>query len=255
VLGVGKVFGSRITVPFESSAEGYHAIMLGADYKDFVENIHVDPETALQTPISYSNLSIGHTSVWRSPNVDFSLNSTANFGLRGAGNSPQEFADKGFKARPNYFYVRSDAVLNTPLFFDDWRLQTRLAGQYALSPIISNEQFAIGGADGVRGYLEAEELADIGAKFTLQVQAPPWRWLEDRFQLGTYAFWDSGLVYAAEPLRDERRTVDLHSVGLGFNLAVFKMVDGSFAWAYPLVPGSRTEKHASRFLFSIRAFW
>ena len=255
VLGAGKVFGTRLSVPLENTASGYYSFTFGADYKDFKENILVDTENSVVTPISYTNLSIGQTNIWRSPQLDFTLDNTLNFGLRGLGNSAAEFADKGFKTRANYFYLRSTAMLNTPLFFKGWSLQARLAGQYAVEPVISNEQFAIGGADGVRGYLEAEELADIGVKATLQANAPLLRFGEDRLQIGGFAFFDAGRVSALEPLGSEPRNTDLRSAGLGLNAVLYRLVDGSLVWAYPLVDASRTQAHESRLLFSIRATW
>jgi hemolysin activation/secretion protein len=255
VLGAGKVFGTRLSLPFLSSAEGYQGLTAGIDYKDFKERIQVDPETMVETPIRYSNLSLGHTGIWRGSSSTFSLNSTLNFGLRGVGGSSQEFADKGLKARPNYFSLRSDAVLDTPFFFKGWGLQTRLAGQYAVDPVISNEQFAVGGADSVRGYLEAEAISDTGVRGTLQVMAPSWRFGSDVLQMRAFAFFDAARVIAIEPLPDEPRHTDLRSVGVGINTNVLRIVDGSFVWAYPLVSGSRTEAHDSRLLFSVRASW
>jgi hemolysin activation/secretion protein len=255
VLGAGKVFGTRLSVPLENTASGYYSFTFGLDYKDFSENIRVDADNAVRTPISYTNASIGQTNIWRSPRFNFTFDNTLNFGVRGFGNGSDEFADKGFKTRPNYFYVRSNAVLNTPFFFKDWGLQARLSGQYAVDPVISNEQFAIGGADGVRGYLEAEELADMGVKASLQVSAPTLRFGDDRLQLGSFAFFDAGRVSAIEPLGSEPRNTDLRSAGLGVNAVLFRLVDGSLVWAFPLVDGSRTQAHESRLLFSVRASW
>jgi len=171
------------------------------------------------------------------------------------GSRSEEFADKGLKARPNYFYLRSEAVLDTPLFFEGWALQTKLGGQYAVEPVISNEQFAVGGADSVRGYLEAADISDIGVKASLQMYAPALRFGVDKVQLRAFAFFDAALVSAIDPLPDEPRSSDLRSVGLGFNTTVFQLVDGSLVWAYPLVSSSRTQAHDSRLLFSVRASW
>lgn len=255
VLGAGNITGLRYNVPFENTAAGTHSFTFSAEYKDFKENIRLDDENSLETPISYSHLSFGQTNVWRYPSFDFTLDNTLNFGLRGLGNSEAEFADKRFKARPNYFYLRSAAILNTPMFFKGWTLQTRFAGQYAVDPVISNEQFNIGGADGVRGYLEAEELSDIGAKVSLQANSPALRFGEDRLQLGGFVFYDAGIVSTLEPLPKEPRDTSLRSAGLGVNMMLYQRVDGSLVWAYPLVDGSRTASGDSRLLFSIRASW
>jgi hemolysin activation/secretion protein len=255
VLGAGKITGLTFEAPFINTAASSHTFKLGAEYKDFKENIRLDEANEVGTPISYTNLSFSLVDVWRGQKFDLSLDNALNFGPRGLANHETEFADKRFKARANYFYLRSSATLNTPMFFKGWLLQTRLAGQYAVEPVISNEQFNIGGADGVRGYLEAEELDDIGAKIALQANSPPLKFGEDQLQLAGFAFYDAGIVSTLEPLPGESRNTDLRSAGAGISMVLYQKIDGSLAWAYPFVDGSRTAKGDSRLLFSVRASW
>jgi len=55
----------------------------------------------------------------------------------------------------------------------DWSLWIRTSGQWASAPVISNEQFALGGAGGVRGYHEGETYGDTGWKALFDLRAPP----------------------------------------------------------------------------------
>lgn len=253
VLGKGKVYGAKFIAPLANTPEGTHTLTLGADYKDFVEDIRLDTASTFQTPISYTNLSLGQTSAWRSPGWQWSLGSALNFGSRALGNSTSEFADKGFKARPNYFYLRSDAMLTwAPQL--PFSASLRLAGQYAVEPVISNEQFAVGGADGVRGYLEAEELGDIGFKATLQIESAPWSPLS-ALKLSGFTFLDTGRVATITPLADEDRNTNLRSFGFGFGVAAFGFAEGTLTWARPLLAAGRTEANDSRLLFRLRAAW
>ena len=48
-----------------------------------------------------------------------------------------------------------------------------VSGQWASEPIISNEQFPLGGTGGVRGYREGESYGDSGWHAQLNVRAPP----------------------------------------------------------------------------------
>ena len=89
---------------------------------------------------------------------------TANFGIRGLGNEEQEFADKRFKGRPNYFYVEGGYELVQSLPWWSTALALDLRGQWAPQPLISNEQFATGGRDSVRGYYDGEILGDYGVQ-------------------------------------------------------------------------------------------
>ena len=54
-----------------------------------------------------------------------------------------------------------------------WSLLLRAGGQWASEPLISNEQFPLGGTGGVRGYREGETYGDSGWHGQLDVRAPP----------------------------------------------------------------------------------
>ena len=258
VLGAGNVYGTRLILPLSNTAAQSHSVSLGADYKDFLEDIRQDAADPFKTPIAYLNFSAGHSSAWRSERQQWTLSNTFNFGPRGFQNSEQEFADKRFRGRPNYFYLRSEAASRMRLFAD-FSVLLSVAGQFAVEPLISNEQFSIGGADGVRGFLEAEELGDMGAKATLQLTSPPWHPFRaaraEQLQLEAFGFYDAGEVALIDPLDGEPARSDLRSWGLGFNILAAGHYSGTLSWAYPLVDGSHTQAGDSRLLFSVRSSW
>jgi len=254
VLGKGKVYGTRFIAPYGSDADASHVLTLGLDYKDFVESINLDEDTAFNTPISYLHFSLADASTWRFGRQTFSLAPSLNFGLRGIYNSVDEFADKRYRGRPNYFYLRAASQYRSAPWHG-FSLVANLAGQYAPDAVIGNEQFTIGGADGVRGYLEAEDISDIGIKGGLQIESPAWRLGLGDSTLGGFLFYDAGVVSAVgSMLDDEVRRTDLSSTGLGLTLASSHL-DGYLTWAYPLVQGQRTVAGDSRLLFSLRAHW
>jgi hemolysin activation/secretion protein len=254
VLGRGQIFSTRMQRPFLNTAASSQLLSFGLEYKDFRESIQLDVDESFNTPISYVNLSMSHTGVWRQPGRQWVLSTTANFGPRGAGNSPDEFADKRFRGRPNYFYLRSDASARFRLPLDA-SLRLSVAGQYAIEPVIGNEQFSIGGADGVRGYLEAEELGDLGFRSSLEIGSPQWGLADRRVLLEGFAFFDTGRVSTIHPLEGEDRNTDLRSWGVGFNLAAFEHFSAALQWATPLLSGNRTEEGDSRLHFSVRSNW
>jgi len=115
------------------------------------------------------------------------------------------------RAGSNYFYARGDL---TTLFTlpKQFSLKLRVAGQGALEPIISNENYSIAGSDGVRGYLESEELGDSAIRGTVQFQSPAVHW-HDR-QLGdAYVFFDGGRTQVIDPLEGQRGHTTLRSLG------------------------------------------
>jgi hemolysin activation/secretion protein len=57
---------------------------------------------------------------------------------------------------------------------DDWSLLAHGAAHWATAPLISNEQFPLGGTSGVRGYQEGENYSDNGWKMSLDLRARPY---------------------------------------------------------------------------------
>jgi hemolysin activation/secretion protein len=254
VLGAGKVVNAQLIFPLVNEANASHSLSFGAAFKDSDEFIDVgDPLLNLRTPIKYVALSLGHDSSWRVPNGDWSLSSSVNFGLRPF-NDAEEFANKRFKGRPNYFYLRAAGAHRRE--FGSWvQARVRVSGQYAVEPVISNEQFALGGATTVRGYLEASELGDVGIGGSFEFGLQPRHYLDERFRAEPYLFYDAGIVAAILPLPGEDRRTDLASAGFALNLGFDDNYSASVSWAYPLVPSGRTDAGDSRFLFMMRSSW
>jgi hemolysin activation/secretion protein len=254
VLGVGRIFNAQAIFPLVSDANGSHSVTFGAAFKDFEETILLDDSDPLQTPISYTTFSLGHSSVWRFPQGEWTLQSSANFGVRRVTNASEEFLLKRLQARPNFFYLRADASYRRML--GPWlEARVRAGGQYAVEPIIANEQFALGGATTVRGYLEASELGDTGIGGSLEFGLQPRRVWGERLLAETYLFYDAGIVGTMNPQDDDPYRSDLASAGLALNLGFADHLAASVSWAYPLVPSGRTDQGDSRFLFMMRSSW
>jgi hemolysin activation/secretion protein len=254
VLGKGKIFGARFVQPWITGTSMSHSLTLGADYKDFGEDIRLDPETGLHTPISYMNLSAGYAGNGGSGRWHWSAGTTANFGVRGLANDEAEFENKRFKARPNYLFLRSDLGLDIALPWD-FRASLKASGQFAVEPLISNEEFSIGGAQTVRGYLEAEELGDMGFAATAQLVSPSWRPFISWAQLSGFVFYDGGRVNSIDSLPGQPTSSALRSWGAGIEIEMLGHVNGALTWADPLLSGSNTRVGDSRWLFSIRGIW
>ncbi len=250
VIGDGQIYGLHYTQPLGIYSGAVHSLSVGADYKDFKQNVQVDPTTALQTPIKYLNLSLAYAGGARWEHESLSLGASANFGARGLVNEPDAFENKRYLARPNYFYLRADAswTLSLPAKFS---LLLRAAGQAAFEPIIGNEQYSIAGADGARGYLEAETLGDQAIKGTVQLGLPPLKFLQSG-ELDGFAFYDAGRTGSLDTLPNETPTLMLRSWGAGLNFHLMTGIDGYVTWARPLVAGPRTAAGDGRVLFSVR---
>ena len=178
--------------------------MLGVDYKDFTDVVGFPTEEdsePLRTPIDYFNFTAAYNSSRHGERTGTSYSAGANFGIRGLGNSRQEFEDKRFKAQPDYFYL-TGSIEHTRQIFDHWELYLSGTGQLSQQPLISNEQFTMGGLGTVGGYLEAEQLADYGASARFELREIT-RAQRSRSTSPGYVFYDWAGAQFIEPLPDQ----------------------------------------------------
>ncbi len=193
---------------------------------------------------------MAYAGTWRDSIEITTLSLSANGGPRGFANSPEGFANKRYKGRGNYFYLRGDGSVNF-LLPASFSFRLRLAGQAAIEPTISNEEFSIAGSDGVRGYIELEELGDSAIKGSAQFQSPPLVWHQRQLADG-YLFYDAGRTDVVDALPGELSHITLRSWGVGLDVLPGQKVTGSLTWAKPLVEGTRTRAGESRWLFILR---
>jgi hemolysin activation/secretion protein len=270
VIGNGRIVGGQMIWPLPASDALYHNVVLGAAWKDFDETLGFDDpdEEDIETPIDYINWSAGYTATIVGESRRHGLGLTANFGIRDVANEPNdlvpnpgvpggfivtgEFEDKRSGSRPNYFYLngRYDVSQDIP-----WgaTLYWNVSGQLSTQPLVSNEQFAVGGVDSVRGYYEAELLGDYGIQSTFEWQGPnlgPKLWK----RLGTLqglVFTDFGRVALQDPLPDQEDGFTAWSAGVGLRLDLQGLV-GALDWAWPMRDGTSTEAGDERLLFRVR---
>jgi len=251
VIGNGKIFGGRLIDAVRASSSQLDSITLGVDYKDFGQDIRLPGSTTDSTPIHYFLWSVQYGASRFGERFDFAASNSLNFALRPVGASDAEFAYKRSGGTASFAYLRGA----TSLTWKSWRgmaLLGRLSYQYAEQPLVSNEQFSLGGVDTVRGYLEAEELVDSGIAGTLELRAPPLRLSAS--QTVVYLFVDRGIGMQQQPLSNQIRSgtvrTDLYSFGAGLHLTGYG-VNANLDWAMPRIDGSRILHGDSRLDFSV----
>lgn len=260
VLGAGRIYGVRYIMPLPEAPGFFHNVSLGADYKDFAEGIKLTDGGTDQTPIDYVAWSAAYSGTILTKHTSSRFNLSGNLGLRGIGNDPDEFEFKRFNAAPNYFYLKADGDHERPLIFGT-RLFVRFAAQFTTEPLISNEQFSIGGAESVRGYLESEELGDYGANGSVEWRTPSaTSWFGGRISnLYLFSFYDAGvarlldpILNAQDPSLSQPSRFELSSWGVGLRFAGFDGLEAAVDWAVPRRSTDRVEADDSRIHFQVR---
>lgn len=252
VLGSGTIVGARYTLPLTTLGSYVHTVSLGADYKDFDEQIGFQDADTIKTPISYLMFSSAYSGTWFHDRGVSHLNLQFSLGPRGLGNTQKEFEAKRFKAAPNFVIVRATVDHLQPLW-RDLSLFTRFDVQAADGPLVNNESYAAGGVDSARGYIEAEALGDDALAITTELRAAPldrlsWGWLGKLELLG---FSDAVLLNVKSPLPGSDASQFLWSTGLGLRLSAIDHVQAALFYAYPLVSGDRTAQGDERVHFSV----
>ena len=245
-LGRGNYYGLRWIKPLRTRGESYsHSLTLGADYKNSLESVVGSADT-IKTPIRYAPLLAQYASTlrWEKALTQFEI--AANFHLRGARKNDTEFAAKRYKASANYLYLRGSMQHTQPL--GNWSVYAKASGQVASGPLISNEEFSAGGADTVRGYVEAEALGDTGTQGTLELRTPP---LLDPATSGldqvyALAFLEGAKLKVLYALPSQKSRYLLSSAGVGLRLTGFKGMQFSLDWALPFKSLTYTQARDSR---------
>jgi hemolysin activation/secretion protein len=264
VLGKGSIYGAHWIAPLPGAGQ---SLTLGADYKDVLTMVLPDStgtagaaattgsanSGAVTAPVRYINWSAVYAGIWASEKHSYAVSAGINFGATGVVNSPDEFANARYNAYPDYFYVRLgfNGGQTLPAGFG---LLERVNAQWADSPLVNNEQFALGGPGSVRGYLDAETLGDSGMAGTFEFHSPALGKHAGSFfsPLYGFVFLDAGLSTLVDPLAGQRENVTLWSTGLGLRLESSHGVTGSVDYAWPERTGVQTRKGDSRIDFLLR---
>jgi hemolysin activation/secretion protein len=251
VIGKGDVAGLRMLVPLGVDEGFIHTLSAGFDYKHFDDNIALGGSST-DAPVTYYPVTLSYQASWVGERAETNLLTSFVFTFGGPGSGPAAFDFARFSARPGFAYLRTD-LSRTQTLPDGIQFFGRLAGQLAGEPLISNEQFSLGGLDTVRGYLESEALGDFGGALQTEVRSPPITEaaglpLND---LRGFGFFDAGTVVLHNPLLQQRPSDVLTSTGVGLRLRLFDHVNGEVVAAFPLNDGPTTKAGNPRALFRI----
>jgi hemolysin activation/secretion protein len=262
VIGQGDIVGVRYIRPLRGFIGYTHSVVAGLDYKNFSDTTTpLGADTGIISPIRYAPFTLGYNAKVTDADgsqTQFSLN--ANWHMRHfgdidvdcAGVRTSAFACKRFNADANYFYARGE-ISRLQMLPGQWSLYARAGGQYASQPLISNEQFGIGGAESVRGYTEYERLGDRALLTSLELRTPNLRATagEGVRELSLLAFADYGDATVVQALPSQQYRFHLASVGLGARLKGWKTLSAALDLAWPLLDGARGNSRNPRLHFRL----
>jgi hemolysin activation/secretion protein len=255
-IGKGDIIGARYIIPFPSYSAFNHTAILGFDYKHFDESTGLagDPAGMSSTPVEYMPLSLAYSASLPDSTGTTMFNAGFNMAFRGLVAKAQNFDDKRFDARSNYFYTTLGLERQQKLP-GGAGLGVKLDGQIADQPLISNEQYPAGGMESVRGYKESEAMGDSAFRGMIELTAPdlaPHFGLGERFQIIPYAFYDFAALWVKEPLPKQEAAMDLQGTGVGIRGFILKDVEYQADGAFALVDTSQTKRGDHQVYFKVK---
>jgi hemolysin activation/secretion protein len=234
VLGKGYSITVGLMAPLGTVGDYFHYLQANIAWKDFNDTVSLGGQ-ANAAPIKYVPLSLTYYGSLRKPEDQFSVNLGLTASLRGIGSNHPDFDVARFRADGDFFYAKGGVswLHNLPKGID---LFASLDGQIANGPLISNEQYSIGGDGTVRGYLQSEGLGDDGIHSSIELRSPslaPWMsHFTDDFRFVLFA--DGARAWLHDPLPQQQDFFDLRSVGIGVTGQALKYLNGSLYLADPL---------------------
>ncbi|WP_233374330.1 ShlB/FhaC/HecB family hemolysin secretion/activation protein [Roseateles cellulosilyticus] len=252
VLGKGTTLGLRYGMN-RLGDNAAHGLSVGVDVKDLKEDVLTSAGT-IGAPLRYAPLQLGYNgSWWGESGGSQQLAVNAAFGLRPVWRQTRsdcQLADGSFGVADQFACKRRGADGGFTTVKLDWRASRRvgptewalhLAGQLASEPLVSAEQFAVGGADSVRGYPEAAVSADYGVLASLELRSrnlapallaafdganlPPFT------EIVVFGFGDMARVALLEPEPGQPHRSTLMGTGLGLRLGLQPGLSLSVDWA------------------------
>ncbi len=266
VVGPGQIIGARAVMTLPPKENFFHTLSVGLDYKHFDQTVNLASDS-LSSPISYVPVVATYSASWQQPEKSQTqLDATVTYGLRGVGSqSETDWDNKRFKATQNFFILSGD-LSETYELPKGFQLFGKVGGQVADQPLVSSEEYSLGGDQTVRGYLESSWLGDIGTAGTLELRTPnigaylqtdlekSGRALKDRKVFNDwrlFTFLDAGAASIYHPLPDQEAATRFWSYGVGTTFKAFDYLNGSVTLALPQTNSETIKAGEPRVLFRV----
>jgi hemolysin activation/secretion protein len=251
VVGRGNIVGARAIIDLPGTDTFIHSITAGVDRKDQFQNV-VTGGIDSKAPVLYYPISLAYSATDLEKDATTQYNASLNFATAGVGSGSFEFDAQRFDAQRQYFYFKGGASRVQSLPWD-MSVYGKFDAQITKDPLLSSEQFSMGGESSVRGYLEAERLGDYGGHGTIEVRSPNFGpSLSSKIDdLHLLAFFDGAALFLRDALPEQERVFHMASAGAGMRFTAFDTLNAAVDVGVPLVDGVVTDAGKMRIHFLV----
>jgi hemolysin activation/secretion protein len=238
VLGKGYAVGVRAIRQLPQWGNYSQSLNFGIDFKHFKQDLSLGG-AGVTAAVDYWPLSASYSLQGEDNGSQVNINLAATLGLRGIGSGVATFNNNRAFASPDFIHVNLDTDLLYNLGSDIFA-DVRFSGQLSDGPLLSGEQFAAGGLQSVRGYLQSEAVGDDGVFGSLELRSPsiaPYLFnFVDEWRF--YGFADNAAVWLHKPLAGQQDTFTLLSAGGGTRFSLFNHFTADALIGVPLRSGT-----------------
>lgn len=240
IFNQSETFGIGISQPIWRTVENQITLGLMAERRHSEAFLQNEPYSFSRGSVNGANnvsvLRFSQDWLNRTDNHVLALRSVANFGvdaLDATIHTRKENLPDG-----RYFFWLGQTQWIQRLWETGVEMHLQGNTQLSTSPLLSLEQFALGGMNSVRGYRKNEMVRDNGFSGTLEFRVPIMPSLIGKNTLQIAPFFDFGRAWYNDIQTPSPQT--LASLGIGFHANPIKQIHLEFYWAQPLRKVSNT---------------
>lgn len=265
VVGPGMIIGERAVITLPTREGLFHTLSVGMDYKHFDQTVKLGTD-GFSSPVTYYPVVASYGATFQDEKFTTQFNAGITYNIRTLSSPWDEFDAKRFKASPSFTHFNMD-VSHTQELPEGFQLYGKVQGQIADGPLVSSEQFSLGGLDTVRGYLESEVLGDNGAVANFELRTPNvGSMLQGELKSETgdgkprfvtfndwrfFTFMDGGYASIQQPLPGQESSFVAWSYGVGTRFKTLEYFNGMVAFSVPGVTQAYTHANSPRVNFRI----
>lgn len=240
VSGKGTVAGARYTQFLKRLGTAFeHRLAAGLDYRKYDNDVILvggSPNLVPDYTVRPASLTYSATVRQARGRGGFyvAFNQNIPGGSKG-GDADFAAARAGADADYHLWRYGADGAVD---IYRDWQGRINFNGQYSSEPLVPGEQFGIGGANSVRGFLEREISNDRGYSAQFELYTPNFASLLNAadWQMRALAFFDTGYVRRNDALPGEVARESIAGAGVGIRLG-YRDLNIRFEWATVTQPG------------------
>lgn len=254
IVGPGQIFGSRAVMTLPARENFFQTLSVGIDYKHFDQTV-AQAGTGFESPVTYYPVVASYGATFKGEKSTTQLNASLTYNMRPLSSDPTDFDNKRFAASASFTHLNAD-LSHTQELPQGFQLYGKMQGQVADGPLVSSEQFSVGGLDTVRGYLESEVLGDNGIVGNIELRSPDvgsllQQQVKDETGQGKphfttfnewrfFGFADAGTAIVLSPLPEQQAKFDLWSYGVGTRFKMLNYLNGMVAYSVPMISQTYT---------------